>query len=331
MPDNPIARRLITVPMVTILFALLTLGLPIALVSAVVIDGARALTRGRPWMSTRVLLFAWLYLLGQVWALAALAATAPLTLAAKRRLTYRLQSAWVSWNAAAMKRTLSLSLDVTGQDTITPGPIVVLSRHTSMIDTLLPGLLVARPTGMRLRYVLKKELLIDPTLDIAGNRLPNVFLDRGAGDSSTELDAIRDLAAGLTSEEGILIYPEGTRFSEEKRRRRVRRASETGGRLGQIAGSMRSVLPPRPGGTLALLESTDADVVVLAHHGLEGLATVRDIWAGDPIGSTVTVRFSRVPRIEIPEDRSGRVEWLYRLWARLDEWVQARDAGERPT
>ena len=69
---------------------------------------------------------------------------------------------------------------------IPPAPILVVSRHASLIDTLLPGRYVTQPFGIRLRYVLKSELLVDPALDIAGNRLPNVFVDRG-GDTDREL------------------------------------------------------------------------------------------------------------------------------------------------
>jgi 1-acyl-sn-glycerol-3-phosphate acyltransferase len=88
-----------------------------------------------------------------------------------------------------------------------------------MVDTMLPAHLVANPTGFRLRYVLKKELLADPTLDIGGNRLPNYFINRGAGDSAKETEAVRRLASDLGSNDGVLIYPEGTRYSEEKRLR----------------------------------------------------------------------------------------------------------------
>jgi hypothetical protein len=86
------------------------------------------------------------------------------------------------------------------------------------------------------------------------------------------------------------------------------------------------VLPPRPSGTLALLDASDADVVVLAHHGLEGLATAREIWAGGLVGSKIRVAMWRIDREEIPRGRRERMEWLYRTWAEVDDWVAAASA-----
>ena len=39
---------------------------------------------------------------------------------------------------------------------------------------------VSRRYHLRLRYVLKRELLWDPCLDIVGQRVPNIFVDRDA-------------------------------------------------------------------------------------------------------------------------------------------------------
>lgn len=75
--------------------------------------------------------------------------------------------------------------------------------------------------------------------------------------------------------------------------------------------------------TLANLESTDADVVVLAHTGLEGFATARDIWQSDLVGSRIVVSFRRIPRTDIPVGRSARVDWLFQVWADVDDWVDA--------
>lgn len=309
-----------TIPVVVIMFLLVTAASPILLIAAVIVDAARWMARRGPWVSVRMVAFLWCYLAGQIWALVSLALTAPLPHAAKLRMTYRLQQRWASWNLASVRSLFRLGLEVEGEEALRPGPIVVLSRHTSLIDTLLPAVLISRGADVELRYVLKKELLVDPALDLAGNRLPNVFVDREAGDSESERARIRELTSGMGPAEGVLIYPEGTRFSEAKRVRAVARLTSTGP-LAELAQSFRWVLPPRPGGTLAILDSSEADVVVLGHTGLEGFATVEDIWSGDLVGSTIRVRFRRVPRAGIPEGRSERVVWLFRLWSELDDWV----------
>jgi 1-acyl-sn-glycerol-3-phosphate acyltransferase len=86
--------------------------------------------------------------------------------------------------------------------------VIVLMRHASLADSLLPAVLLGT-RGLRLRYVLKRELLWDPCLDVVGQRLPNAFIRRGSGESDAEIDAIRALGRDLGDDEGVLIYPEG--------------------------------------------------------------------------------------------------------------------------
>jgi 1-acyl-sn-glycerol-3-phosphate acyltransferase len=323
MPDSPTLRRLITIPSVLVLFALLTASAPVVVPAAAGVDLVRWLGWRKPWMTVRALAFSWLYLLGESWALLAALITVPLPHPAKQGATFRLQKAWSGWNFWALRAIFSLDIEVEGQAGASSGPMLILSRHASIVDTLLPARLIANPYGMRLRYVLKRELLVDPILDIGGHRLPNHFIDRGSGEAAAELEALRNLARGLAPDEGVLIYPEGTRFSEEKRAVLTARAATQSGGTGALAAGLRRVLPPRPSGTLALLEASDADVVILAHHGLEGLATAREIWMGGLVGSKIRVAIWRVARDQIPQGRRERTDWLYRTWARVDEWVVA--------
>lgn len=320
MPDNPLARRSITVTAVVTLFIAVSILSPVLGFFAAIHDLARRLTSRRPAMALRLAAFLWVYLLGEIWALTALAVTSPLPRGFKIDATFHLQDKWAGWNLAALRRLFSIEFRVDGQECLLPGPIVVLSRHASIVDTLLPARFVARAAGLRLRYVLKRELLADPALDIAGNRLPNVFIDRASREVS-ERKAIEALATDLGPDDGILIYPEGTRFSTEKLDRSKRRAARDSGPGASVALGFRRVLPPKPGGTLAILETARADVVVLAHTGLEGLATVKEIWRGDLVGSRVAIGLWRVPHAEIPSSRNDRIDWLYQLWAEVDEWV----------
>ncbi len=319
--DNTILRRLITIPASLAMFAVLSVGLPLVITTALVVDAVRAALFRKPAMASRLTVFLWLYLLGEMWALVALAGAGLLGGRRSVDITFRLQSAWVAWTFAAMRLAFDLSFRVEGLEQVPPAPILVLARHASLVDTMLPGRYIGREHGIRLRYILKKELLVDPALDIGGNRLPNHFVDRGSGDSESETAAIRALAEGMADSEGMMIYPEGTRYSDEKRQRYVAPLIRKGGSIGEIASGYERVLPPRPGGTLAILEATAADVVVLAHRGLEGFARVKDMWSGGLVGSQIDVRFWRVPRRDIPEGGAERVEWLYRLWSDIDSWV----------
>ncbi len=329
MGSSQAARRARTVPLVFIGFSLTTVMLPALVVAGVLVDVLRRATGKRPPVVLRLVAMLWAYLAAEVagilglfgiWLLAGRPGEAR-----RRRIvdwTYALQCAWAVALFGALRRLFSLRFEVEGDDVVKPGPILVLMRHVSIVDTLLPSALVTRPHRIRLRYVLKRELLSDPCLDIAGGRLPNAFVQRGSGDSEREVARVRALARGLGPEEGVLIYPEGTRFTAEARRRALEHLARDGGELYRRAQAMANVLPPRLGGSLALLEgNAEADVVVCAHHGLEGLARVRDIWNGDLVGRRIAVRFWRRPREQIPASRDERVRWLLQEWEQVDRWV----------
>jgi 1-acyl-sn-glycerol-3-phosphate acyltransferase len=321
-------RRLITISAVYAGLVLFTTLLPVLLPLGAMVDAARWVRARTPAMALRMGAFAWIYLLGEAWAILALAIVGLLPRHTAIDWTYRAQRVWLDWNFDALRMTFGLTFVDEGAFAIPPGPILLLSRHASMIDTMLPGRYVVKHHGIKLRYVLKKELLVDPALDIGGNRLPNYFIDR-RGSAETEMAALRELATGLEADEGVLIYPEGTRYSEEKRVRYRRRWVDQGGPIGEIVARFRRVLPPRPGGTLALLDASMADVVVLAHRGLEGFARVKDMWSGGLVGTTVELRFWRVSRSAIPKDDKSRLRWLFELWADVDAWVTGPEAVNR--
>jgi 1-acyl-sn-glycerol-3-phosphate acyltransferase len=327
-----LGRRVRTVPLVFVGFALTTVALPVLAAAALLVDVWRRATGGRPRVAVRLVAMLWVYLAMEmagilgllgIWLLAG-----PPGEARRRRIvdwTYAVQSAWASALFWSLRRLFSLRLDVEGDDVVKPGPVLVLMRHASIVDTLLPSVLVTRAHGVRLRYVLKQQLLFDPCLDIAGGRLPNAFVRRGSGDSEREIARVRALARDLGANEGVLIYPEGTRFTEEGRRHVLEHLARNGGELHRRAQAMTNVLPPRLGGTLALLEGNDqADVVICAHHGLEGLARVKDIWNGDLVGRCIAVCFWRRPRAQLPASRDERVRWLLQEWEQVDAWINRR-------
>jgi 1-acyl-sn-glycerol-3-phosphate acyltransferase len=238
------------------------------------------------------------------------------------------QSWWGSTLFASIRRIFSLEMIVEGEEVVRPGPVLAMFRHASIVDNLLPLVYVTHRNGINLRWVIKKELLTLPSLDIGGNRLPNYFVDRDAKDSRAEITRIRSLAEGLGPNDGVLIYPEGTRFTEEKRRRTLERMAEGSRAIYDRAENLKNVLPPRIGGPLILLES-DHDVIFCAHEGLGGFAHIRDLWSGGLVGRTVSVKFWRVPAASIPSGRSARIEWLFDQWQMLDDWVGRKQQERR--
>lgn len=238
-------------------------------------------------------------------------------------LHFRLEAWWGSTIFRAVVLCFGLHLDVEGEDQVGEGPYLLFVRHSSFADTLLASALASRATGIRLRYVLKQELLWDPCLDIVGNRIPNVFVDRSSPDSEREIRRVQELAVDLGQRDGILIYPEGTRFSASKRTRVLESLREKGDKeFYEYAESLSFVLPPRLGGPLGLLEAApDADVVVCAHTGFEGSASLKEIWEGALMNRHVRVEFRRIARDAIPNGRDERRAWLFEEWNRVDAWI----------
>ena len=91
------------------------------------------------------------------------------------------------------------------------------------------------------------------------------------------------------------------------------------------------MLPPRRGGVLALLDAApEADVVLLAHTGLEEAARLGDLWRGSLVGGTIDVEMWRIRRARIPADAAGREAWLRDCWRRVDHWVESRRGAGAP-
>jgi len=226
------------------------------------------------------------------------------------------------WTSALMSGTVwifGMRVTIEGGHLATRGPFLLFVRHTSAADTVLAAALVANPHRVLLRYVLKRELLWDPCLDIVGQRLRNAFVQRGGKNRLAEVAAVVALTEDLGPADGVLIYPEGTRFSPSKltaaRERLVDRPE-----LARLAAGFRHVLPPRLGGPLALMER-GLDVVFLDHSGFEGSASFSTFWRGHLIGKTIRVRLRRVPATDIPP--AGRDRWLFEQWQEADAWVEA--------
>jgi 1-acyl-sn-glycerol-3-phosphate acyltransferase len=243
---------------------------------------------------------------------------------------FRLEAMWGTTLFHAVVRLFGLRLQVESGADLGRGPYLVFVRHTSTADTLLASALVSRPYGLRLRYVLKRELLWDPCLDIVGNRLPNVFVDRFTDNSAREVSRLQELAHDLGPRDGILIYPEGTRFSRAKRKRVLDHLDKKGdAKMLEYAQSLAFVLPPRPGGSLGLLEaSPEADVVICAHTGFEGAASLAQIWKGALLHQVIRVQFRRIARDEIPSGRDARIAWIFEEWRRVDDWVEHQQSQE---
>lgn len=232
------------------------------------------------------------------------------------------------WWASSLYRAgvwlFSLHLEVEGEEVTETGPMMVFSRHVSPIDNLLPVAFISDRRQIQLRWVINRSLLRDPCIDIVGNRLPNCFVANSSGDSETEIRRVDALGRNLGPKDGVLIFPEGGLFTPAKRERVLQRLESQGSPLLERARSMQNVLPPRLGGSMALLAAArDVDAVFLAHVGLEGATEYQSILRGGLVGRTIRVKIWRVPAVEIPTANESRIDWLFEQWGAVDRWVSA--------
>jgi len=326
------SRRAVTVPLYLGLGTLSFVLLPLTILVALAVDAIRRTGR---LATVRCALGLTLYLICEALGIVAsfvlwLADALWPRSTADRTMTWnlRLQRIWARTLFTGATRLFGMRVDVTGADAVRRGPVFLFCRHASTLDTLLPAVFAAHPSTLRLGHVMKRELLWDPCLDIVGQRTRNAFVRRGSGEREKEIALLRGLATTLGECDGVLLFPEGTRFSPPKRQRALAHLADTGqsARLAR-AQRLQHVLPPRRGGALALLETRpDVDVAFLAHAGFEGTADLNDIWHGTLIGRTIRLSFWRVPSADIPRTAEGRVEWLDTQWERVDAWVGA-DGG----
>ncbi len=316
---STVLRRCVSILGLFVAALLLLVLIPLWLPIAAVVDLVR-LRRRLP--TVRLLLFA----LGWSWLESASVLLAfGLWLCGQsrnRKVHYRLQAWWAANVLGLLRATTGVRIAAEGVDQLTPGPVVLLCRHASLADSLVSAWVVTSLAGLHPRYVLKRELLADPCLDIVGNRLPNHFLDRQATDSRPELDALTRLSTGMGRDDVAVIFPEGTRASPIKRERALQRLKERDpARAARLAG-LQHLLPPRPAGSAALIDGApDADIVIGWHVGFDGLDTfggiLRHLARRPP---AVRFRVRRIPRAEVPSGPAF-ADWLDQVWLQADRDV----------
>jgi 1-acyl-sn-glycerol-3-phosphate acyltransferase len=204
-------------------------------------------------------------------------------------------------------------------------PVIVLSRHAGPGDSFLILTFLLATYKRRPAIVMKGALQFDPVVDVVINRLPHAFVWPGKGPGSGVTEEITRLAGRMGDEDALLIFPEGGNFTHGRREKAIERLEEAGQHEAAArARGMSNLLAPRTGGVLAAVTAAPtADVIFVAHTGLDDLITARDIWRSLPMEQTVKSRWWRVSAAEIPRDRDAQVTWLYGWWEEIDTWIAA--------
>ena len=172
------------------------------------------------------------------------------------------------------------------------GPVLVLSRRSGPADSFLVihGLLTHRMRNPRL--VLSDTLQFDPLIDMVLSRVPHHFVDL----TDPALEHGEDAAAIM----GTL-------------------ASDLGPRDAVV------VFPESAAGVVAAMDAAPtADVVFVAHTGLDDMRSVSEIWQNIPLSAPVEATWSTVSATEIPTGAEAREAWLQDSWTTADRWVAER-------
>lgn len=237
-------------------------------------------------------------------------------------VNYRLQRWWTRGVIGALSVTVGLHIDVEGAENLGDGPFIALCRHASLADSIMSAWVFITKADLRPRYVLKKELQLDPCLDVVGHRLPNYFLNRQSSDVSTELQGLSRMAEGLARRDIAVIFPEGTRANDVKRSNILSRLSERSPERAQRLKGLQYLMAPKTAGVTSLLAAVpNAKVITMWHAGFDGMDTFRGIVKHLARSAVrVQVKVTEHQRATVATGEAF-VAWLDEQWCAMDAAV----------
>jgi 1-acyl-sn-glycerol-3-phosphate acyltransferase len=317
-------RRLITIPAAFILLPVFVFFAPFVIFWGLIRDavGKRV---GHP--TARLWLYGIVWLAHEWIAISVAAALSVVRIFSKAKALagyHWMQGWWMNAVLVWARRLLRIALNLPEPPAMPEGQLIIISRHASPVDAIIPAWLLPRILNRPVHYVIKRELLWMPSIDLFGGQLGNHFVTRG-GNTDHELAAITRLGQMAEPDAALVIFPEGT-YSTSAARERVRKSLRSRGEddLADLADSLVHLLPPKLAGFEAFLDAApEASVVVMGHAGLEGVAELSSLRHALPLEKEVIVRWWEIPRCEVPDDSEGRKRWLHSEWRKLDAWLES--------
>ena len=318
-------RRVRTIPTMLAVTVFGVAASPLILVAAAVVDIARRRFR---LPTVRVALFLLQYAINDTieialapvyWMLAGFGTRLDKPRSCRRHERLQQWSVDIMVRRAERLLGLRIDIDVESMQALHPGPVIVFCRHVNIVDASLPTVLYQR-LGFRTRGAIMGELLADPGFDLIYGRTGSVFIPRDNGADARAM--IQRLSERIDSTTAVVIFPEGRLFRPDRLERTMSRLAVQSPERALFLAPLRHVLPPRPGGALALLDAIPAaDVVVIAHTGLDRFGSFTELAKAVPLGDPIRIVAWRVPAADIPSGDSERTEWLDEQWLRVDHWV----------
>jgi 1-acyl-sn-glycerol-3-phosphate acyltransferase len=206
----------------------------------------------------------------------------------------------------------------------TPGrPLVVLSRHAGPGDSFLLAHALLTLAHRRPRIVLKDALRLDPAIDLIISRLPHSFVSQEPNGGEIATREIKQIAGTMGPTDALLVFPEGGKFTPRRRLRVIASLRRKGlARASEQARRLHNVLPAKPAGVFTAIDAAPhAELVFLAHTGLDHIQSVRQTWQGIPLTHPVEVTWWTIPAERVPSDEDARLRWLAGNWAEMDAWI----------
>jgi hypothetical protein len=326
-------RRLVLLPVVLVVTVLLLAVSPAILAVGLFSDLFVAFGR---WRTTRLVLFAMVYLILELIgfvALLALWVASGFGIWQRRpvfvRANYGFMRWWLKLANVAARRLFRLKIWIEDRPEPTPGPILVFSRNAGPGNSLMLIGTIMIGYQRQPRIVMLSKLQWEPLFDVMLNRLPNRFIDHDPKNRERYIDAIADLATGLGDRDAFVLFPEGHDFTPKLRVRAIESLKRKGHHeSAQRAEGMQQVLPPRHGGVMSAIGAApDADVVLVAHTVLEDVGSFKDLWGRIPLERPILSRYWRIPPDQVPRERDELIGWLFDWWDRIDGWITERRAA----
>lgn len=205
-------------------------------------------------------------------------------------------------------------------------PLLVLARHAGPGDSVVLAWLIAAYAGRLPRIVLKDFLRWDPGIGAVLYRVRSYFVPSRSGAGDDRARPVRELSATLERMDALLLFPEGRNWTPSRWASTIAGLRESGQEeRAARAESWPNVLPPKSRGVVtAMATRPDADVMIVAHTGLEWLVTPWQIFKAIPLHDhPFLIRAWTFGPDERPSDPEGIAEWLDAQWDVVDEWVGA--------
>lgn len=221
-------------------------------------------------------------------------------------LTQKIYRTAVRVNSFWMKRIVGIELVVKGEPRIHPNAVIICNHQSWFDIPVIQDVVTSR--GPIVKFLIKRELLWVPIIGwiCLALRLPTLGRSKKTDTRKRDKAIIQNTSNSHANEPGaLLIFPEGTRFTEKKR-------------VAQSA-PYDNLLKPKSGGLKLIKEHVNADVE-LVDMTIDYHRKNVSIWKclhGNPSVITITLKHFKIGDIK------NVSSWLNERWKEKDSILSA--------